>query len=201
MNHCHCVILFLVFCLQLFLKKFRSYYAEVSFVGVDRYCFLFNPAHNSSFRLSHLTLYLRICANVLSVWDNIHGVFAHCAGAKTSDGSKFKNATTAGVEHIDVRLYHTTKLLGVRLFSVQCYMLYFNLSNIILRVIKCASTCSVDDVFYQCSLFFSIAHGHPMLIVLFKYNRRSASAPTLQPLPPPTSKPAAPGRSSAATSC
>ena len=49
--------------------------------------------------------------------------------------------------------------------------------------------------------FFSIAHGHPMLIVLFNYNRRSASAPTLQPLPPPTSKPAAPGRSSAATSC
>ncbi|CAM9760300.1 unnamed protein product, partial [Ascophyllum nodosum] len=36
-----------------------------------------------------------------AVWDNIHGVFAHCAGAKTSDGSKFKNATTAGVEHID----------------------------------------------------------------------------------------------------
>ena len=161
MSHCHCVILFLVFCLQLFLKKFRSYYAEVSFVGVDRYCFLFFPAHNSSFRLSHLTLYLRICANVLSVWDNIHGVFAHCAGAKTSDGSKFKNATTAGVEHIDVRLYHTTKLLVVRLFSVQCYMLYFNLSNIILRVIKCASTCSVDDVFYQCSLFFFYCSRSP----------------------------------------
>ena len=53
---------------------------------------------------------LCISANVSSLWDNIHGVFAHCAGAKTSDGSKFKNATTAGVEHIDVRFYIATQI-------------------------------------------------------------------------------------------
>ncbi|CAN0434839.1 unnamed protein product, partial [Ascophyllum nodosum] len=55
------------------------------------------------------------------VWDNIHGVFAHCAGAKTYyDGSKFKNATTAGVEHIDVKTGSCTWIMKILIIMVLC---------------------------------------------------------------------------------
>ena len=38
------------------------------------------------------------------VWNNLHGVWAHCAAAKTSDGNKFKNATSARKDHIGVSI-------------------------------------------------------------------------------------------------
>ena len=44
------------------------------------------------------------------VWNNLHGVWAHCAAAKTSDGNKFKNATSARKDHIGVSILLQLKL-------------------------------------------------------------------------------------------
>ena len=42
--------------------------------------------------------------------NNLHGVWAHCAAAKTSDGNKFKNATSARKDHIGVSILLQLKL-------------------------------------------------------------------------------------------
>ena len=75
-----------------------------------------------------------------SDWDNIHGVFAHCAGAETSDGSKFTNVTTAGEEHIDERFY----LCG----DVKTYvdvLLAGGCGVRELRAVRCLCYCAVSE--------------------------------------------------------
>ncbi|CAN0087974.1 unnamed protein product, partial [Pylaiella littoralis] len=38
-----------------------------------------------------------------TVWENYHGVFSHCAGARSRDGKTFKNATVASGDIVGKR--------------------------------------------------------------------------------------------------